>query len=189
MSEVNSPIISSQLARALANRYRDGYRVAGFITGLGRFIKVVGAIAAMILFLLVAVPWLQSQSSRPIQSAEQLLAIVVAALPAGAVLLVSLIIGTLLSAAGQVTMAQLDSAVHTSPFLTEDDRLQAMGLFHVVPPDPVPLARGDGEPDRTPPPSHEATPHTARFCPVCLKEVSAPGSRFCEQCGAPIGDS
>lgn len=189
MSAVNSPIISSQLARALANRYRDGYRVARLISGLGRFIKVVGTIAATILFLLVAVPWLQGQSSRPIQSAEQFLAMAVAALPAGAVLLMSLIIGTLLSAAGQVTMAQLDSAVHTSPFLAEDDRLQAMGLFHVGRPHPVPPVRGEGEPAPTPPLSPDAALHTARVCPVCLKEVSAPGSRFCQDCGAPLGES
>ena len=38
------------------------------------------------------------------------------------------LLGILISAQGQILMAQADGAVHTSPFLTENEKLNAMSL-------------------------------------------------------------
>jgi hypothetical protein len=36
--------------------------------------------------------------------------------------------GILISAQGQILLAQADSAIHTSPFLTEEEKAKAMSL-------------------------------------------------------------
>ena len=181
MSQVVPPNITSQIATALTIRYRDGYRVASLINGFGRLVKVVGAISAAALFLVVVLPALRVGQAI---GSNELGPVLLALMPAAGVFLAAFVVGTLLSAQGQVLMAQLDTAVSTSPFLSEVERLQAMGLL----PGNVTPARGPQESVPVAPAPTETVAEKPRMCPVCLKEAASNGIRFCENCGAPLGE-
>ncbi|MEK6304553.1 MAG: hypothetical protein AABO41_28025 [Acidobacteriota bacterium] len=97
-------------ATALMTRYRDAYLVARATATIGKVIKGIG-------ILVVALG---------LGSAGQYLG--------GIGLLVALVggllycAGVLVGAQGQVLLASLDTAVNSSPFLTNEDRARAMSL-------------------------------------------------------------
>ena len=107
----------------MVNRYQDAYRVGTALVALGNAIKAIGALLAVVIlggsFTL---------SSGSLGSSAVMIGVVMAAI-SGGVLWVG---GVLVSAQGQILRATLDNAVSNSPFMTERERLDAMGLPQIA---------------------------------------------------------
>jgi hypothetical protein len=114
-----------QIARikAVAKRYLDAYRIARVTVGFGSTIKGIGAVLAV---LLVLGAFLILGLGRLGQSG--LVVLIMVAIIAGIVWLVFYVLGVLVSAQGQILLASLDGAVHSSPFLFDDEKAQVMKL-------------------------------------------------------------
>jgi hypothetical protein len=114
-----------QIARikAVAKRYLDAYRIARITVSFGSTIKAVGAALAVLLvlgaFLIVELGRFGQVS---------LIVLIMTAIIAGIVWLVFYVLGVLASAQGQILLASLDGAVHSSPFLFDDEKAQIMKL-------------------------------------------------------------
>ncbi len=109
-------------ATRVMKRYRDAYFVARGITAVGAGVKLIGIAAGLLVFFgdLMIVGTLTGQFGIvPFATG-----FISGAFSGGTVYL----IGVLISAAGELNKAQLDSAVNTSPFLTDDQRAEAMYL-------------------------------------------------------------
>lgn len=107
-------------AKAAARRYKDAYFVANSITGIGTLVKVLGVIAGVILFLLQAVT-----TSYLFRNEAAIVMSFITSFIAG---LIIYVVGVLVSAQGQMLKASLDSAVHSSPFLDDEQRARVMSL-------------------------------------------------------------
>lgn len=101
------------------HRYQDGYRVGGTLVGAGNALKVIGAIVGGL--ILVASFF---AVDGPLGGGAVVAGAFLATL-CGASLWVA---GVLIAAQGQILQASLDTAVAQSPFLTDSERLEAMGL-------------------------------------------------------------
>jgi len=110
----------SAAASASIKRYSDAYFVSRAITGAGSLIKWLG----VVLGILIAVGGtvLVNASSA---GTGGLLSVVLFGFLAGLFLY---FIGILVAAQGQILKAALDAAVHTSPFLDDKARSEAMSL-------------------------------------------------------------
>ena len=105
--------------RAVA-RYRDGYLVARATNGIGGVVKTLGFVLGGIIALAGFVFGSLDSGSPVLMFAGFIL---------GAVVAIPLfVLGVLVSAHGQVLKATLDEAVHTSPFLTDQQRASVMSL-------------------------------------------------------------
>lgn len=100
-------------------RYTDAYRVAKAIIGLGNTVKLVAFLAAAVIFLAS----LRVESSF-FGGASIVFGLFLALIIGGG----GFILGTLLSAQGQVLKATVDTAVNSSPFLQNEQRAQIMSL-------------------------------------------------------------
>jgi hypothetical protein len=112
----------NQLA-VLTSRYKDAYVVSSVTEGFGRLIKALGVLIAGVLvlvgFLLIGQGGL----------GEATFALGVVILIFGIVTGLSFYMwGVLVSANAQVLKASLDSAVNTSPFLSNEHRAEIMSL-------------------------------------------------------------
>lgn len=119
------------------NRYRDAYRVANVIVGVGTTIKVMGAVLASILIaasLFMAVS--SADHSASLATGSTILGFGAAVIIGAAFW----ILGIVISALGQLLFASLDSAVYQSPFLTDAQRAEVMSLNELVQRQ-IPLAR------------------------------------------------
>jgi hypothetical protein len=102
----------------VTSRYKDAYLTAGAISGIGGVIKALGIIFGLILILIGF-----------IAGSELGIIVVLSSLVSGVLGgTILYVIGVLVSAQGQILKATLDTAVHTSPFLNDDQRLAAMRL-------------------------------------------------------------
>jgi hypothetical protein len=130
--------ISTSVQNSLMTRYKDAYRVASTINGLGQLIKIVGFLIGV---LIVAGTLFVEQSSRsaspfgggflpgPATTAFSpgISPIVLGGAVAGGMLaFIFWVTGVFVSAQGQMLKASVDSAVNTSPLLTDDLRIQIM---------------------------------------------------------------
>jgi hypothetical protein len=104
-------------------RYRDAYAVANAIDAEGQRIKIFAIIAAVGIGILT-LPMMAAAPAGAL-SAGVLLFGGLAAFMAWALIHNR---GVLVAAEGQMLLAALDTAVHTSPFLTDAEREQAMSL-------------------------------------------------------------
>lgn len=130
----NAAMFSPLLVLAVKKRYRDGYLQARAINGFGAFIKGLGLFIGIVICLVgLVVGGALEQSSRNSMfsgpgAGAGLLAgfafVVYAAIITG----IFWVVGVLVKAGGQMLKAQLDGAVHTSPFLTDLDRAEMMSL-------------------------------------------------------------
>lgn len=134
---------SDGMARSpVVTRYVDLYRTAHVLTGLGTTVKTVGIIVAAIILLFwfivgVAAASQTTSSQFTTQSSvgtvsffvSMIIGVIFSALVGGLFFL----LGILISAQGQLLMAQADSAVHTSPFLSDKERAAAMSLPYTAP--------------------------------------------------------
>ena len=99
---------------SVQNRYRDAYLAGAALVGLGNTIKLVGAaLAGVILLVSLA-------AGGPLV----LGGIVIAAINGG----LFWVCGVVVAAQGQILRATLDNVVGHSPFLSDSERLDAMGL-------------------------------------------------------------
>jgi hypothetical protein len=110
---------SSQGPSSVVERYRDAYRVGLALVALGNAIKIIGAVIAGIILLAAL-----SSGSGPLGGWGVLVGVLSAAFQ-GILFWVG---GVLVAAQGQILRASLDSAVAHSPFLSNHERLDAMGL-------------------------------------------------------------
>ena len=118
-ARLESDDVRGQSGSAVVNRYRDAYRVGTALVGLGNAIKVVGAVLAGIIFLGAL-----SSGNGPFGGGAVLAGVFVAAI----VGVLFWACGVIIAAQGQILCATLDNAVSQSPFLTDHERLDAMGL-------------------------------------------------------------
>ena len=100
------------------NRYTDAYVVARATATIGKIVKAIGIILAIIIFVVGLV--IASQSDGTIGVAAMLVAAVV-----GVPLYV---LGILVAAQGQTLKATLDATVTSSPFLTKEQMKEVMSL-------------------------------------------------------------
>jgi hypothetical protein len=121
--EERSDVLASSEVRALMRRYTDSYRVAGFIVGVGEFFKIAGIVLGALIGVGALVLVNQTRNDQQ-QTAIFIVGVVIAGFLGGVLFL----FGVLVSAQGQLLKASLDSAVNTSPFLTNDDRAKMMSL-------------------------------------------------------------
>jgi len=117
----------------VATRYVDLYRVARLLVSLGSTVKVLGVVLGIgiLLFFLFVGAAGSSQPSGFNQSSTN--PIMVGTSVVGGVFglfvgSVIFLLGILVSAQGQILLAQADCAVHTSPFLSDEERAKAMSL-------------------------------------------------------------
>lgn len=108
----------SEYAPRVIKRYQDAYLVARATNGIGSAVKTIGIILGVIIALAGIAIGLNSK-----------LVFIIGGLILGAVVAIPLfVLGVFVAAHGQVLKATLDEAVHTSPFLTDDERATTMSL-------------------------------------------------------------
>jgi len=98
----------------LQARYVDGYRAAAIIDGFGSMVKIIGfAMAGLSLLIgLSAGRW----------------GFLGGLLVGGMFCALFFVLGVFISAQGQVLKAALDGAVHTSPFMTDEQKATILGV-------------------------------------------------------------
>jgi hypothetical protein len=127
------PVFSGPAA-AVMNRYNDGYMVARTLDGFGKTLKVLGAImgGGIIFFGFIIGSSFASAASMMGSTGSGagsfLFFLFTFGVWGGIVGVVFWVMGILISAQGQVLKAQLDGAVHTSPFLSDPEKAQVMSL-------------------------------------------------------------
>lgn len=124
-STPETPLILSD--NQIVRRYQDSYTVARTANAFGKLAKLVGFGAAGIIAfigLLLTFITIGSYRDSGVGFVVFLIAIVIGAV-IGAIFYV---FGIVLSALGQNLMASLDAAVYASPFMTQEQKAQAMNL-------------------------------------------------------------
>jgi hypothetical protein len=156
---------NSGLAISVKHRYVDAYRVADTIDWFGRAIKKVGAVLACVIFIGAA------------ESLHSAGAGVVGALLVGSVFFV---IGVIVAAQGQMLRAMIDTAVNSSPFLSDPEKAASMSL-------PT-LNSGHGGATEGSRPSFSMLHSTTTEVPPSLhREDKKPSSSsVCRHCGAAV---
>lgn len=164
----------SRFASVAHRRYVDGYRVANTINWFGQAIKVGGCILGVLIFV---------GASEAINSPGGgfIVGIMVAA--------VFFVIGIMVAAQGQLVRATLDTAVHSSPFLTDDLRATVMSLrsdgrasFVESPDSGTDVPEADDGAEMAMDSTADRSTESAPFCYHCGSEVAA-GSTKCTACG------
>lgn len=125
---------SNHSARAM-KRYWSAYLVARTTTGIGRVTKIFAFVSGITVAVIGLYVGQQGYGfPNPIFQYGELivgakLIFQVGGLVVGVVVMIPLyILGVLVAARGQMLKASLDEAVHTSPFLTDDQRAAVMSL-------------------------------------------------------------
>jgi len=116
-SDVQPRAVSARQSAMATVRYRDGYRIAGSIDGLGSVIKVVALLFGGLLALAGLAYFGESK--------EVSFVLVLMGILTGGI---GYVLGILVQAAGQLMKALFDVAVSGSHFLTDDQRAKVMGL-------------------------------------------------------------
>jgi hypothetical protein len=122
--ETSEPLYASEVV----NRYRYAYRVAKKIEGYGKSIEGIGLLLAILLGVATFFGATQIMRSGSLELPELLLMLAIGILPALFVWAFFHFWSVIVSALGEILYAHLDSAVHTSPFLTNDHRATIMAL-------------------------------------------------------------
>ncbi len=107
-------------SKVVMGRYKDAYFVSRSIVGIGTLVKVIGVIVGIVLFVI------QSATASYLFRSDA--AIVMSFTTSFIAGLVIYIVGVIVSAQGQMLKASLDSAVHSSPFLDDDQRVRVMSI-------------------------------------------------------------
>ena len=112
---------ASETPRNMKKRYSDAYLVAKATVSFGNLIKIIGVLLAGV--IIVAALFISNQAGAG--AAGIVVGGILAASLSGLLLY---LLGVLVAANGQVLQATLDSAVNSSPFLTDADRAEIMSL-------------------------------------------------------------
>jgi hypothetical protein len=169
-NEKRSAAPLSSEVRSLTKRYRDAYRVAGFIVGVGDFFKIAGIVLAALIGIGTLVVAGQTRNDQQ-QIAIFVVGIVIAAFAGGVLFL----FGVLVAAQGQLLKASLDSAVNTSPFLTNQDRAKIMAL-----PEPSPDSQNSADP---------VSAKVGMTAPSVPLVKSSTQGLVCSSCGSKLGSN
>ncbi|MBC7932411.1 MAG: hypothetical protein H7Z38_17785 [Rubrivivax sp.] len=117
--------LEERVSPEVVGRYSDAYRTARATVLIGNLIKVFGALLGLLvgggLFALVA-------TQGRLVGATGVAGGVAGLLAGGSIFAFFFVLGVVISAQGQLTRATLDGAVNSSPFLTNDQRAEAMSL-------------------------------------------------------------
>jgi len=117
---------SADFSEAVERRYRDAYVIAATIVGFGDTIKALGiAFGALLLVAALVI------ATKGVGGVLVALVIAAAAIGAGIVLY---FLGIVVAAQGQILKALLDTAVNSSPFLSDSARAGIMTLPSARPP-------------------------------------------------------
>ncbi len=122
---------SDVLGKAVMNRYKDAYRVSKAVVGIGKFIKVVGAIIGGIVGVIFLIAGgAMSQLGGPFgrNDGAAFIVLVVGVLYGGIVFLFFYVVGVIVSAQGQILKSGLDTSVQKSPIFSKDDKAKIMSL-------------------------------------------------------------
>jgi len=112
-SSPQSPLSSGSIMR----RYTDAYRVARTITAFGATVKVIAFVIAAVVAL------------GGVAAASQSGMLVLAGILIAAIVGIPVyVLGVIVSALGQTLKATLDTAVHSSPFLSKAEMQKIMSL-------------------------------------------------------------
>lgn len=115
---------ASSAGTSLTRRYTDAYAVSRTVINLGSWVKVLGYVIGGVIALLGLV----SVGQSPSQSSAGVIAML-SGFFSGAITAASFFAaGVLLSALGQILAATLDTAVNTSPLLSQDEMRQIMSV-------------------------------------------------------------
>jgi hypothetical protein len=109
-----APILATVPSSSVVNRYSNAYLIARAVAGFGTAIKTVGAVLAVLTILATLLAAAQY--------------VLVAFLFAAVIGALFFLLGIFVSAQGEILKATLDTAVNTSPFLTNDQRVRIMSL-------------------------------------------------------------
>jgi len=121
----------------LLRRYRNAYRIGKFINGVGLLAQLLGFVAAILLVIaggMIAskidpadpvVQWTVETFKWRVQDVQAAIFSIGVAM-ALVTLPVLWVAGVLVSGVGQMLKAVLDTAVHTSPFLNEEEKLKVI---------------------------------------------------------------
>ena len=109
-------------ASRVIKRYRDAYLIAQRITSVGACVKSIGIAAGIVILLGDLI--IYGAPGGQLGTVPFATGLISGSFSGGLLYL----IGVLISATGELNKAQLDSAVNTSPFLTDDQRAEAMYL-------------------------------------------------------------
>jgi len=101
------------------SRYADAYITARAINGFGSLIKLFGIIIALLLGLVLVIASFQFES--PVIIFGGILLAVALGLPI-------YILGVVVSALAQMIKSIADTAVHSSPFLTDKEKASVMSV-------------------------------------------------------------
>lgn len=115
---ITLPLLAVDHSRVVG-RYKDAYQVGGAILALGAVIQLIGGIIAGLMFM---VSLLLGNTS--LGAGGFFVGLILTVAIGG----VAWILGVIVKAQGQILHASLDTAVANSPFLTNPERAEAMGL-------------------------------------------------------------
>lgn len=122
-AETKTMVVSDNQA---VRRYQDAYTVAKTANVFGSFTKTIGLVSAGIICFIGLIMMLFTATS---WGAGAGFVMFLFALTFGAIVgAIFYILGIVLSALGQNLMATLDTAVNGSPFMTQEQKAQAMNL-------------------------------------------------------------
>ena len=104
---------------SVESRYRDAYLVSSAVAAIGAAVKIIGVVLGLLILLAGVISGMQSSS----------VAVTFGGVLLGAVVAIPIfVLGVLVSAQAQVLKATLDTAVHSSPFLTKENMARVMSL-------------------------------------------------------------
>ena len=118
-SEASSDSAASSAAAAMVARYTDAYRVGKVIVTVGGVVKKVGVVAGVAIMLAVF-----SMVAPVSANAGRLIGVVMGCLSGFLIY----VFGMFVAAQGQLLQANLDIAVHSSPFLTNEQKGAMLSL-------------------------------------------------------------
>ena len=158
----------------ITRRYADAYAVAQEIVISGQSLKALGALIGGGIFLLTLLGALAVGAQAREAGAALLAGFILGAGLGMAVGGPLYAVGVLIAAQGQILQAILDTAVHTSPLLSLEQKEQLLRPAP-APPQPAPIsapAASREEPAQIPCP-HCGSPVyiTARMCPSCWQPL------------------
>jgi hypothetical protein len=109
-------------ARKMTDRYKDAYRLGKAIVGVGDLIKGLGGVLAVIILGVTL------YASSEVKGESGLATTTIGIGFAVFVGILFYLLGVIVAAQGQILKGVLDTAINTSPFLTDGHRAEIMSL-------------------------------------------------------------
>jgi hypothetical protein len=120
---------NSMVINSLTSRYQDGYRLANTINGFGTLLKVVGGVLGGGIISIGFIIGVIASDKMGREGGIAFIGILLLYGIIGAIVgLIFWVLGVIISAQGQMLKANFDSAVNSSPFLANEDRIKIMNL-------------------------------------------------------------